>query len=126
MLTAIAHTIGQLGPHPTDPMFVDAWSRMGQFRFSMGPGLDPAMTDVWNAFSWTMSILTAGSAIFVGLSLLFGDFRMKRAALWSGSATVLAAAAVSWRFDVGAPAISYSTAGALLLAAAITTPASDS
>src|SRR5215471_16676959 len=56
LLTAAAHTAGNLGSGPDTPEEQRVFNDMGAIRFPMGMGMNPSLRDIWWDLVFTMSI----------------------------------------------------------------------
>jgi hypothetical protein len=106
LLTAFAHTTGNL--MPSDPSLIDAETRMRGYRFDFGLGMSPSMFDV---FMLLVLIMTVTFIAFGVLNLALAnarDFpdRLLRPIVWINVVWVAVFIALCWFYRAPPPLIS--------------------
>jgi hypothetical protein len=108
LLTALAHTAGNLAPvEPTaaEKAVTDA---MRGFHLAMGMGMNPSMLDIFEDLTFTMSITFAALAVInlaLAASADIADRLLRRIA-WINLVWVAAFTWLCWRYRIPPPLIS--------------------
>jgi hypothetical protein len=123
ILTAAAHTAGNLASGPEDPAERQVFAAMDSLRVPLGMGMNPSVRDIYWDLVFTMSITFAALGVInlvVASSPDSTDRLLRRVgwvnALWVGVFLILC-----WAYRIPPPLISAVVIEAFVLAALIMT-----
>jgi hypothetical protein len=119
ILTAAAHTAGNLIPGDPDPAEQTVFAAMNAFHEPLGMGMNPSMHDIYSMLVFTMSITFSALGIMnllLAASSQVPDALLRRAswvnAIWVGAFTLLA-----WKYRIPPPLISGALIETMVLGA---------
>ena len=107
ILTALAHTAGNLAPGSGDAAEKLILAAMGNYRLPMGMGMNPSMLDIFHSVVFTMSItFLALGAINLALAAGGASDPLLRRVAWLNAAWVAAFIALNVVCRIPPPLIS--------------------
>jgi hypothetical protein len=127
LLTAAAHTAGNVLPRRETPTEQKIRAEMRDLHFPLGMGMNPSLQDVYLTLVFTMSITLAALGL---ISLLIAASPeapdpLLRAVAWANAVWVGALLALCWRYQVPPPLISAVVIELFTIGALITLPRSQ-
>jgi hypothetical protein len=108
LLTALAHTAGNLATAEPSPEEGAVTGAMRGYRLPMGMGMNPSMLDIFEDLVFTMSITFAALAainLALAASAEVSDRALRRIA-WVNLIWVAAFTALCWKYRIPPPLIS--------------------
>lgn len=119
ILTAAAHTAGNLAPAPKDPALEKVMAAMNSYRLPLGMGMTPSLEEIYWDLVLTMSITFAAlGAINLVLAASDASDRLLRRVSWANLVWIVAFIALSYAYRIP-PALISGVVIAIFVAASI-------